>query len=109
MSCLNCEIYLERLACEPFTVGNTEGATDIDIWIKNHTTGYLHKQELTTDVDGNISVDNTIPSVGFYNAHSVYELWITLRGETKRVDFIESDTGDAVQCLNLKFLTSDDD
>lgn len=80
MSCTPCQPTKKIPTCAAeVVVGSIEDlSTDIYIYIKNLTTGYLHRQESTSGPYGLVTLDLSVPDSSFYNPNSTYELWATL-------------------------------
>lgn len=70
------------------------------VWYKNTATGRVQKEDITTGVDGKISIDFTNKMEG-----SSYELWInTSAGTMNDQDaFYLPSTTTSVTCITVKF------
>lgn len=104
MSCPKCIITDSVLNCqETIEVGTfTEAAADIDIYIRNISTGRLIKQaDATTGAEGQIIIDTTDPEKDFYAIYFSYEIWITRPGEFERLEITTDE--DTSKCLLLEF------
>lgn len=81
--------------------------TAVFIYVRNLTTGNTHRQSVTSDGAGLVTMDTTDPVPSFYSPNMTYEVWITLAtGDLEdRLDITVGTvtiTGDDA-CLNLNF------
>lgn len=61
-------------------IGSVEDAsTDLYVYIKNLTTGYVHRQEVMSNEYGLVTLDLSLPDISFYNPNNTYESWVTLQ------------------------------
>jgi hypothetical protein len=77
--------------------------TEVYIYVKNTFTGYVHREETTSNGDGDVTLDLTQPDSSFYNQDSAYEVWVTLRSDSERMDILYA-YGLTNTCLSLSFL-----
>ena len=73
---------------------------DVYVWYKNTATGSIQKEDVTTGVDGKVSILFPFKMVG-----SSWELWINeSEGQMNQQDsFYLPNTTDSVTCITVKF------
>jgi hypothetical protein len=107
MACNDCYLLDSIPECtENLEVGYIDPNTEVYIYVKNIFTGYVHREEVTSDGDGLINLDLTQPET-FYNQDSIYEIWVTLRTDNERIDITVS-YGEVHDCLSLAFFAVND-
>lgn len=83
-------------------VGDISPEKDVDIYVKNITTGKVIKQEL--DGATEIFIDLTDPESDFYNPYNTYEVWVTERDDpTTRLSVTFKDGVTVDTCFTIKF------
>lgn len=83
-------------------IGTISPAKDVDIYVKNWTTGYVIKQALDDATE--IFIDLTDPESDFYNPFNSYELWATERDDpTTRLPITLGDGTTVDTCFTVKF------
>ena len=106
MSCNTCQLTKPIPTCtESLVLGTIASDTDVYIFVKNHSSGYIHRQEATSTLYGTLALDMSLPDPSFYNQDSNYEVWVTLQtvSPNDRLDItIDSVTYD---CFSLSFYT----
>ncbi len=111
MACTNCQEVTPIPQCvEDITIGAiADLTTDVYVFVKNLTTGYLHQQEAVSDGAGLVILDSTLPDISFYNENHFYELWITKQSETINDKLPITVVGGATpfDCLLLVFTKTD--
>jgi len=104
MSCNSCQLTKPIPTCtELLVLGAITSDTDVYIYVKNHNSGYVHRQEAVSTLYGTLSLDMSLPDPSFYNQDSNYEVWVTTQESTDRIDI----TIDAItyDCFSLSFYT----
>lgn len=104
MACNTCQATKSIPVCTDLLIlGTIDPDIEVYIFVINHSTGYTHRQEATSDNDGIIKVDLSKPDPSFYNPDSAYEIWVTLQtsSQSERLD-IAIDSED-YSCFNLTF------
>lgn len=108
MACNNCSQLDEIPECtETLVLGTIDPDTEIYIYVKNISNGYVHREETTSNGDGDITLDLTAPDSTFYNPDSSYEVWATLRTESVRLDITYA-YGLTDTCLSISFFRVND-
>lgn len=81
MSCTACQATKIIPSCtDELVIGSVEDAsTDLYVYIKNLTTGYVHRQEVMSNEYGLVTLDLSLPDISFYNPNNTYESWVTLQ------------------------------
>jgi hypothetical protein len=112
MACNSCQSTKSIPQCTgQVVIGTYTANTDIFIFVKNNTTGYIHRQESTTDSDGKVLLDLSFPDPSFYNHDNTYELWINEPGSSQNIQASVSIGDEEYLCFNLLFnpLYNEDD
>jgi hypothetical protein len=108
MACNDCYLLDSIPECtEELVLGTIDPDTEVYIYVKNIFTGYVHREEVTSDGDGEIVLDLTQPDISFYNQDSIYEIWATLRTDSERLDITVA-YGQVHDCLSLSFFAVND-
>lgn len=108
MACNDCHELDQIPECTySLELGTIDAETEVYIYVKNIFTGYIHRQEAESGVDGILELDLTEPDSSFYNKDSSYEIWATLRTDNVRIDITVS-YGVIADCLNLSFFAVND-
>jgi hypothetical protein len=108
MACNDCYILDSIPECtESLELGSIAPDTEVYIYVKNIFTGYVHRQETTSDGDGDLILDLTEPDISFYNQDSIYEIWATLRTDNERLDITYA-YGLTSDCFSLSFFAVND-
>jgi hypothetical protein len=81
--------------------------TEVYIYVKNTFTGYVHREEATSNGDGDVTLDLTEPDSSFYNQDSAYEVWITTRDSSDRLEILYA-YGLTDTCLSISFFRVND-
>jgi hypothetical protein len=92
---------------ESLVLGTIDPDTEIYIYVKNISNGYVHRQEITSDAEGEITLDLTAPDPTFYNSDSSYEVWATLRTDSVKLDILYA-YGLVDTCLSISFFRVND-
>jgi len=104
MACNTCQQTKSIPQCTTLLVlGTIAENTEVYIFVKNHTTGYIHRQEATSDEDGVLSLDLSLPDSSFYNPDSNYEVWATLRTTSQNTKLNISISAVNYTCFDLSF------
>jgi hypothetical protein len=108
MACNDCYQLDSIPECtEELELGSIAPDTEVYIYVKNIFTGYVHREEVTSDGDGDIVLDLTQPDISFYNQHSIYEIWVTLRTDNERIEVTYA-YGLTADCFSLSFFQVND-
>lgn len=103
MACNDCSTLDPIPECTASKVlGTIDPDLDVYIYVKNLFTGYIHRQEATSDIDGELTINLTLPDISFYNQDNSYEVWTTLRDDDTLLDITYA-YGLTDTCLNLSF------
>lgn len=107
MACNDCHKLTSIPECSTsLYLGVIYPLDEIDIYVKNMATGYVHRQEAAADVGGNIILNLTQPDLSFYNQDGVYEIWATFRYEFERLAITQA-YGLTYTCLSVEFFMVD--
>lgn len=105
MACTTCQTTKKIPTCTTdLVLGTTVHLdTNIYIFVRNLTTGYLHRETAVTDGAGEVILDLSQPDSSFYNPYSIYEVWVTLATSTinEKVTVTIGATG--YTCFTLEF------
>ena len=102
MSC-NCSQLDQIPECtDSILLGSIDPDTEYYIYVKNSSTGFTYREEVTSDELGHIELDLTQPDPTFYNQESSYEVWVTLRDSNERLEITYA-YGLTDTCLALSF------
>lgn len=108
MACNECTSLESIPECsESIAIGKVTVLTEVYIYVKNIFTDYVHREEVTSDADGDIILDLAFPDPSFYNSDSQYEVWATLRTDSDRLDITYA-YGLTDTCLNISFFRVND-
>lgn len=108
MACNECTSLESTPECsDSITIGKITALTEAYIYVKNIFTGYIHREEVTSDADGDIVLNLSEPDSSFYNSDSAYEVWVTLRTDSERLDVTYA-YGLTDTCFNLEFYKVND-
>jgi hypothetical protein len=108
MACNNCYSFDSIPECtSELTLGIIDPLTDIYIYVKNTFTGYMHREEVTSDANGEIILDLTQPDPSFYNQDSSYEIWATLRTDSDLIEITVA-YGIVDTCISVEFFKVND-
>jgi hypothetical protein len=108
MACNNCSELDPIPECtDNILLGTIEPDTEVYIYVKNLSSGYVHREETTSDEDGYLTLDLTEPDPTYYNSDSHYEVWATLRTDNVRLDITYA-YGLIDSCLSLSFFRVND-
>jgi hypothetical protein len=108
MACNDCSELDSIPECtDSIVLGSIDPDTEVYIYVKNIFTDYVHREEVTSDGDGDITLDLTEPDSSFYNPDSQYEIWVTLRDSSERLDITYA-YGLTDTCLSLSFFRVND-
>jgi len=83
--CNNCPKFVSIPTCtEDLVIGTLTGyaSTAVFVYLKNHTTGFIHRFSATTTMYGGLTIE--LPDNGNFSPtpkHD-YELWVTLQTAT---------------------------
>lgn len=76
------------------------------IFVQNETTGYLHRQMVTSGPAGEVYLDMSIPDPSFYSQDFNYTLWVTnIAGNISDKELITIDS-ESYECFQLSFITA---
>lgn len=107
MACNDCHKLTSIPECsESLYLGAIFPEVEIDLYVKNMATGYVHRQEETADFGGNIMLNLTQPDPSFYNQDGRYEIWATFRSNSERLA-IAYTSGRTNTCLSVEFFMVD--
>jgi hypothetical protein len=103
MACNDCYSLEQIPECtESQVLGTIDPDTEVYIYVKNVFSGYVHRQEATSNETGELTLNLTLPEASFYNQDSQYQVWATLRDDNERIDITYA-YGLTATCLNLSF------
>jgi hypothetical protein len=107
MACNSCESTLLIPSCtDALVIGDTEHIeTDVYIYLKNNSSGYIYRQEGTTDENGYITLDCT-DILEMLQPGIEFEIWVTLRTSNERLELFPTLPYPQVTsytCFNIEF------
>lgn len=105
MACNTCQSTKSIPVCTgSLVLGNiTALNTNVYIFVKNNTTGYIHRQEATSNGSGQVSLDLSLPDPSFYNPDSQYEVWVTLQSTSQNTKLNIAISAVNYTCFDLSF------
>jgi hypothetical protein len=108
MACNDCHELDSIPECsDELELGEITPDLEVYIYVRNTFSGYIHRQEAISDVDGAITLDLTQPDPSYYNKDSSYEIWVTPRTDNVRIDIIVA-YGLINDCINLSLFKVND-
>lgn len=104
MACNTCQATkLIPVCTDSLILGEIAPDTDVYIFVINHSNGYTHRQEATSDAEGILKIDLSKPDPSFYNPDSAYEIWATLQDEPQNLRLLITIEEEPYSCFNLSF------